>query len=188
MDLEQLMTLINHAFGRCILVSGLVAGMSLSFAQAQSANQTLPSDWLLLAKKGPLLTYDDGKIPKDGYKIVPPHPSDPNFVECDASMLSVDEKLLTTASAVDCGAGDGPGMLEAYINAVGANGDVHLVTPQGNQIIGKIKWNQLTESLSKTSNPKADINVGDFTAILKDERGEYATMFKLAPGEAGRGG
>jgi hypothetical protein len=176
----------------CFFAALLVAALPQSSGYAQSTNQmtmTQPSDWLILAKKGPLLTYDDGKTRKDGYKIVSTKTGDPNFLGCDESMDFVDVSKLTNAKAADCGSQDWHGIFAAYVNAVGADGEVHLVTPRGNQIIAKSKWDELVKSVSKALGPddKTDVKVGDFAAFTKDEKGHYATMFKLAPNETGGG-
>jgi hypothetical protein len=192
---EKLMSRTPYrAVRRGVFTALLVAILPQPASHAQSTDQmtmTLPSDWLTVAKKGPLLTYDDGKIRKDGYRIASTKSGDPNFWWCDGFKDSVDVTKLTNAKATDCGNDDWQhhGPIAAYIDAIGANGDVHLVTPHGDQIIAKRKWDELVESASKTfgADKKTNIKVGDFAAFTKDERGNYATMLMLAPSET-RGG
>lgn len=178
----------RHACRCGFLAILLGAALPQPSGYAQSSNQlstASPADWASVAKKSPLMTYDDGINLKDGYKVPPVAYAGKNFLECDKSLVLVDEAKLKVAKTADCGdgGGDWKGVLAAYINAIGANGDVHLITPRGHQVIAKYKWDELVKSVSPAtgSNTKVDVKVGDFAAFTKDDKGHFATMFKLAP-------
>lgn len=159
------------AFGVCPIVKPIEHGLARRLG--------------LSGQKEPTHAYDDGINLKDGYKVPPVAYAGKNFLECDKSLVLVDEAKLKVAKTTDCGdgGGDWKGVLAAYINAIGANGDVHLITPRGHQVIAKYKWEELVKSVSPAtgSNTKVDVKVGDFAAFTKDDKGHFATMFKLAP-------
>jgi len=70
-------------------------------------------------------------------------------------------------------------MLEAYVDEINSNGDVNLITPKGNKVIAKSKWDELNKSYAAMFDKK--LKVGDFAAVLKGENGQYETIYKLAP-------
>lgn len=202
MHSDNIISRYGSASGR-VLCSSLCAGVLLaaflqSVGHAQSVDQLnmlSPADWNLIPeakKKSQLYTYYGGIIPKDGYVIVPTKPGAENFLQCDTSLVLVDEKILKNSKYPDCSLGHGdPGIIKAYIKAVTANGDFMVVTQFGSETITKSKWDQLLTSdlLKKGSNDGAtDLTVGDYAAFEKNDKGSYATIFKLAPNTAAGGG
>jgi hypothetical protein len=183
---------------RSLCAGVLFAVLPQSAGHAQSAaqlNMSSPADWNLIPeakKKTQLYTYYGGIIPKDGYVIVPTKPGGQNFLQCDTSLILVDEKILKNSQYPDCNMGRGdPGILKAYIKAVTADGDYTVVTQFGSETITKSKWNQLltADSLKNgTGDGFTDLTVGDFAAFEKNDKGTYATIFKLAPSTAAGGG
>jgi hypothetical protein len=144
-----------------------------------------------LSKQARLRTYYGGTIPKDGYVIVPVKPDIRNFLECDLTSIAVDESTLKISDNHDCNMGkNDPGLIKGYIKALEANGDVKIETKFGSETIAKNKWEKLVSSvapLSGTEGKSSVFNVGDFAAFQQNEKGSFATIFKLAPNETGGG-
>ena len=144
-----------------------------------------------LTKTAKLKTYYGAAVPKDGYVIVPTPPDKSNFLECDLTSISVDEKTLQDSKYPDCNMGkNDPGLIKGYIQAIGANGDVKIETQFGGETIDKNKWDSLVKTWASapgTEGKPGDINVGDFAAFEKNDKGNFATIFKLAPNVTGGG-
>ena len=139
----------------------------------------------VVAKGAKLMTYYDGSIPKDGYVIVPAKGDNRNFLECDRKLIPVDEKQLKDSTHPNCDMGRyDPGPIKAYIKGFGTNGDVQIVTQFGGETIAKNKWDNLINTLAKTTGGEAgssEIKAGDFAVFDKNDQGRFATMYKLAP-------
>jgi hypothetical protein len=178
----------------CIVLPFTTLPHSSGYAQSSSQSQmpfagsTSTSE---LSKKARLKTYYGGVIPKDGYVIVPIKPDKMNFLECDLTLISVDEKKLQDSKYPDCSIGkNDPGLIKGYIKAIGTNGDVDIETLFGDKTIEKTKWDNLVKTFYTspgTEGKASDFSAGDFAAFQKNDKGNFATIFKLAPSSTGGG-